>query len=264
MIMNTPIAYSKSIYGDLGMEVVDCIKILGVQVDNRLSFRKHLIKLAENTNKHVFAIRLLKGVGLKYDRAVQIAVCVRNMLTFGLWWTCFLANDSTKILANLFNKLLRSALSACKLVPLSVVYDIAGYSTLGTFLDYLMCLRMASRPTHSTTEFLPRFKDIKSYISDLRDQSNSDYSCVRPLRDSTMEKRKERLMMEKRATSDKRNGVIFTHCVELTNRWKLWNGEMGMEKQVLRNYFSVEKLCKIKFENNENLYDYLKSSYKNL
>ena len=59
-------------------------------------------------------------------------------------------------------------------------------------LDYLMCLKMTLRPSHSTTEFSPQFENLESYISDIQNHSNSDHSFVRSLRVSTMEKRRRR------------------------------------------------------------------------
>ncbi len=47
---------SKIEIGSQGVEVTDSFKLLGVQIDNELTFKQHFVNICKNVNKKLFSI----------------------------------------------------------------------------------------------------------------------------------------------------------------------------------------------------------------
>ena len=269
MVINTTERVANSFYGDLGISIVSSMKVLGVIIDNSLTFQQHISEIRGKVVKNIGAVKMLRKSGLKYDRAIQVVKCVRNKLTFGLWWYCFISESNKTKMNALFNNLLRSALGANKLFPVDQMYLIAGCTSLLIFVKYLMCSKITSRDTrHSTSRYLPTFRDLRLIKQEISEIS-ADQPRSRQLRATTERQSSD---IRKNLFENKifnKHGKIWKHVFDIAVEHELIDIEIGTRfhpKQIWRNFFAIKpKIPDDKvFNNNFDLYDYMKNVSYNI
>ena len=70
MLFGRTIATAKKHFGELGIELVDGLRLLGLWVEASLCFRQHVDKVFNKLRKRVNALRLFEKIGLSIDHAL--------------------------------------------------------------------------------------------------------------------------------------------------------------------------------------------------
>lgn len=131
-------------YGDSSIRRVECMKILGLSIDARLTFKSHIDKIlskARLTQRKLFPL-LKRNSGLITQNKVAIyKLFIRPVLTYAISvWNCASVTNFRRIQVYQ-NKCLRSILNLRPdpftywQVPTCAIHDVAGTETMLEFME---------------------------------------------------------------------------------------------------------------------------------
>ena len=81
---------------------MDCIKVLGVLIDDSLTFKAHIASICNTAAQSLYAIKILKSHGLDPQSIFFIcSATVVSRLTYAImaWWDLISATDKQKLQA---------------------------------------------------------------------------------------------------------------------------------------------------------------------
>jgi hypothetical protein len=146
-----------------GVSRVSCLKILGVDVDNKLSFQPHITTTISNCSQALFALRTLRHHGLP-DESLHLTFSskVLSKLTYAspAWWG-FISEGSKDQLEGFLRKATRF-----NYYPATQ----PNYSQLVTKFEENLFHTVASNPSHCLHSLLP---PLKSTTHNLRKRGHS-------------------------------------------------------------------------------------------
>ena len=138
--------HARSIIGckfaeQLNMEVKESLVVLGLRIDQRLSFKEHLLDVQNWACKRIAVLKLLRRFKLSADATRTIVLSFRAKLSYALYWIPYLCMTNLRALATLWTKMVRVAFGFHTLVPRDAVFAATNVPCFQSFIGYLLCLR---------------------------------------------------------------------------------------------------------------------------
>ena len=215
MLFGRTIGTAKKHFSDVGVEIVDGLRVLGLWITSMLCFHQHVNKVANKLRSRVNALRLFKKIGLSIDHAIQFSTCVANSATYGLWWHAYLSVSDWKRLETLWTKLLKiSVHEKCPrpAIP-SKIRDLLGIRDFRSFSDYLVHLRTAGHHTN------PRCARFTLSPQELQEHRNFQPGTSQPTRSrpSTQQQSAVIAGRREREKAEKKLGTLKMHSITVAN-----------------------------------------------
>lgn len=162
--------------------VTPTCRMLGVVLDNRLSFSSHISYLAKWVNSRVYALKALRELGVREGVLLRVVLSYRVRIIYGTWWFFTISKTSENTMNTLWLKLLKATLGFTKCVNSETVFSFTGTNNIFTYLTYWFTVRATEYSAMGLTDIFSISKNIEeSLISSSR--------CRKSTTDQTLETR---------------------------------------------------------------------------
>ena len=149
-------------------------KFLGIEIDDKLVFKKHFEAIVSKSLKHINVLRLLSRSNVKPKTLVQLyKTYIRPIIEYGSF--CFLAapKQNMSMLEKIQNQALRICLHLPSYIRTSLLHEYASIKTLTDRLHSLNKKLLTKMSSHSA--------DIKNLVDNYNDAENAFESAKTPL-----------------------------------------------------------------------------------
>lgn len=129
----------------------NALKSLGIWIDSRFTFNKHVDELEKWTKIRCNILKMLRyRLKFSYKSLFTVVKCWRIKLLFGSSWLLNLADSNMKRISNCFTKLVKAAAGLTRLVSTETSLKTCGLPSFDRYLEYWFTIKQfESRHTDS-------------------------------------------------------------------------------------------------------------------
>ena len=239
MLFSRTLATTKKYFSELGIELVNGLRVLGLWVEASLCFHQHVNNVVNKLRKRVNALRLFKKIGLSIDHAIQFSTCAANSATYGLYWHSYISVSDWKRLEAAWTKLLKiSTHEHCPRAAIPAkIRDLLGVRNFRSFSDYLFHLRTAG---HHQKPRCERFTLNPAELSKHRSLTITP-TAPTGTRPSTQRRSTEVEFKRTVEKAEKTLGTIKMHTVKIADAIEWTAASFELEKADLRAKYKIER-----------------------
>ena len=238
ILFNRTLKTAQKQFSDLGIEITDGLRVLGVWITSKLCFHQHVDKVLNKLRKRVNALRLFKKIGLSVNHSLQFSLCAANTATYGLYWHAFLSQTDRNRLETMWSKFLKiSTHENCpKSVKPSKIREILGIRDFQSFSTYLIHLRTSSHHQNPRCE---RFTLSPTELLEFR--STEVVRSTSTARKTTTNKTAISLEAARKTERGRKLGTVKAYTCKLADQHAWTVDSFSRSKEELRVKYSIDR-----------------------
>ena len=185
---------SSAFDNDLPYRRTKATRLLGVQLDDTLSFSAHIKKLKLWTTTRARVLYRMSVLGLNEKMKYQILFSLLNSLVYGHWWLYYISETNFTNLEGFWNKLVKSAFEVRRPVPPETLLQKLGLQNLrDTFIYRSAKTLLENRLDKSKPDLLDQVIKAQKQQTGDSSRNNNHRTSKMSRRKTTAEKTKKSL-----------------------------------------------------------------------